>query len=310
MAGGWQRTMNINNSKDNSMKKHIKIAVIGMAVMPVMSFALSSDLLGLQWQAQSIQQANQAAANTPDPMTDERGLKQFHDDTYPDQDINKTVLTAVQQHQATVWGLTQDDEKRYVELMQNRSGLYWKHSDMSPVEILGIDSRTTDERMHYATIYAKQLQERLAKELAWQAAADQAKKIINAGLPVVRPFDTKPFSPYSFKPIVLAPNDKLFLFTSSTLDIKRIMATLLQDLAPGKAPINTTLNIFFTGHPTATEVNTWARDQNIPVNLVSSGVITLNNDQGDLDQIKDHPALPVLVLVRNGQASKVDTSRF
>jgi len=138
-------------------------------------------------------------ATTQDPDTYVRGLKDFHDDHYSDQNSKNIPLTQTQLHQATVWGLTKKNEKRYVRLMQNRSGLYWKGSQLSPVEVLGINARNPSERKRFAYAYAKQLQEKMAKELAWQFATSQAKAEVNKGLPLIRPFNVSRFSPYNYR---------------------------------------------------------------------------------------------------------------
>ena len=148
------------------------------------------DIGQLPWKV--LMQSKTQSELSQDPQTALRGMKVFHDDMYSDQDIKSLKLNAKQNHQAKVWSLTSGEEKRYVLLMQNRSGLYWQDAHMSPVEILGINARSGQEREHFAMLYAKQLQERLAKELAWQTAASRAKAKVNQGLPIIRPFDVSP----------------------------------------------------------------------------------------------------------------------
>ena len=244
---------------------------------------------------------------TEDPGTYVRGLNVFHDDMLSNQKITHVTLTPVQSHQAEVWGLTQHDEKRYVLLMQNRSGLYWKGSKLSPVEILGINARNLSERKRFALLYAKQLQEKMAKELAWQSAASQAKAKVNKGLPLIRPFDVSPFSPYNYHAVSLQPGDKLFLLTRLNLDIRRVVSTLLADIQSNQ---QITLNIYFAGAPSSHGIQDWANNQSIPVSLVKKGDITLNTNEGPFSQFKNKKALPALVLVHSGKATVIDVSRF
>ena len=139
----------------------------------------------------------------------------FEDDITSDQDIDKVTLTLEQKHQAFVWGLTEEQERRYVLLMQNRSGVYYQKSQLTPVEILGINASTNNERHAYAVLDAKQEFERTGKLLAFNAAYYQAATQLKEQLhlPMIRSFDATQFSPYSYQPTTLEPQDQLmFLF--------------------------------------------------------------------------------------------------
>ena len=72
--------------------------------------------------------------------------KQFPDDMTLDQQDQKIELTTEQLHQAQVWGLSEAEEQRFVQLMQNRSALYYKDTKLSPAEILGLNARSQQER--------------------------------------------------------------------------------------------------------------------------------------------------------------------
>ncbi len=246
-------------------------------------------------------------ATTQDPGTYVRGLKDFHDDRYSDQPIKNIPLTQTQLHQATVWGLRKQDEKRYVRLMQNRSGLYWKGSKLSPVEILGINARNPAERKRFAFVYAKQLQEKMAKELAWQFATSQAKAEVNKGLPLIRPFNVRRFSPYNYHAVGLKPGDQLFLLTRLNLSVRRVVSTLLADIQSQK---NITLNLYFVGSPSRRGLQDWANHQSIPVGLVKKHVVTINTNPGPFRRLRRNKTLPILIVVRDGRATRVDLSRF
>src|SRR3990167_10026718 len=49
----------------------------------------------------------------------------FKDDITSDQNAEKLKLTSAEKHQALVWGLSNDEEKRYLFLMQNQSGYFY-----------------------------------------------------------------------------------------------------------------------------------------------------------------------------------------
>lgn len=295
-------------------KKSILLSLIGL--VPMLSQAnpfYYSPLKGKSFgelqtlNVKDIGYPNGALNDTQDPGTYVRGLKEFHDDIVSGQNIKNVKLTPEQNHQAEVWSLTQNDEKRYVLLMQNRSGLYWRGSKLSPVEILGINARNPSERKRFALLYARQLQEKMAKELSWQFAASQAKAEVNKDLPLIRSFDVSPFSPYNYHAVSLKAGDKLFLLTKLNLDVRRVVSTLLADIQTNN---NITLNIYFAGTPSSHGIQDWANNQSIPVSLVKKGEITINTNEGPFSRFKDEKNLPVLVLVRNGKATVIDVSRF
>ncbi len=243
--------------------------------------------------------------NTQDPETAVKGLSQNQDDVYSDQNIDDVKLTPEQKHEAVVWGLTQNEEKRYLLLMQNRSGNYWSQHQLTPVEILGINARDPKERAHFADLYAAQLQQRVGKELAWMVSATKAKKSLNKGTPVVQSFDVKPYSPY-YQGNSLQAGDSLFLFTTINTESHHVTSTLLNQLEK----TNFTVNIYFVDKPSNKAVQAWASSQNIPYNLVQKGTITLNTNAGHFDEIQGDKTLPVMVVVRNGRSERVDLSRL
>ena len=277
-----------------------------VGIVPIMAFASTTfNVLDLT----NNKVKNLTGKMVQDPGTYQRGLREYHDDVYSDQNIKNVKLTPEQVHQAITWGLTKTEEKRYVILMKNRSGLYWKNKGLSPVEILGANARNPEERKHYALLYAKQLQERQAKELAWQFSASQAKAEVNKGLPLILPFDVSKFSPYNYHAITIKPGDQIFLLTRTGLNVNRIVSTLLSDIDKLK---QVTLNIYFKNNPSSKIIQDWANEQNIPVSLVKDRIITINTDPGPFNKIKtiSTDTLPMLVLVRNGQATEVSVSRF
>lgn len=123
----------------------------------------------------------------------------FQDDVTPDQTASTLSLTMEEKHQAAVWDLTEEQEKRYLFLMKNKTGLYYADKKMSPVEILGVNARDDDERAHYAALYASQTLQRNAKELAFYSQSGKAFQELVAfyALPVVHPFNLAPYAPYS-----------------------------------------------------------------------------------------------------------------
>ena len=95
------------------------------------------------------------------------GVTDFQDEVVDDQEIK---LTDAQNHEAKVWNLSEAEEKRYIQLMQSRSALYYKGLRMSPIDILGLNARNDAERAHFAELAAKQEAQKVAQNIAWNNA--------------------------------------------------------------------------------------------------------------------------------------------
>ncbi len=237
----------------------------------------------------------------------------FQDDITSDQNVSKIQLTHAQKHQALVWNISSSEEQRYVALMQNRSGFYYgqdTNHQVSPVEVLGMNARTNEERVKYASQDAKQQFQHLAKYLSFVAEYNkQAAKLSKSlNLPVVRKFDYAKFSPYNYKPVSLQSGDKLMLFVGLDNEVKPIVSSLMGSII--KNP-SIQLNIFFVGKaPSVEAINHWASSQNIPPNMVKKGEITLNFDHGKFETLGHLDKPPVLLLVRDGQTRNVNLGGF
>lgn len=250
--------------------------------------------------------------NDPNSEYHERFPLQFNDDITSDQELKKIKLTPEQQHEALVWGLSEDQEKRYVFLMQNRTGLYYKNIKLSPVEILGINARDNNERVFYAKLLATQEFEKNAKLLAFDAAYHNAAVELKEELklPVIRDFDYSKYSPYNYKPLQLQNSDKLVFFISKGDGVKPIVSSLISEIKKNQS---LQLNVFFVDKGLKDdEITKWAKSQNIPSDMVNSKrTVTLNHDKGQYEEIKiKNKKTPLLILIRNGQSSVVNISRF
>ena len=233
----------------------------------------------------------------------------FEDDITPDQDVSKVQLTPAQQHQAKVWGLSEQEEARYVLLMQNRSKVYFDRDGVlaTPVDILALNARTDDERNHYTQLSAFQDYIKNAKILAYQKAYNDASQTLNAKykLQPIRPFDVSKFSPYKNVAVQLQAGDRLMFYVRPGENTVQITSGLLSLL---KKQADAQLNVYFLGdNITQSQAVEWAKTNNIPQSMVSSGEITLNlnfnNDQGI-------SKTPTMYLVRDGSSRVVDLSLF
>ncbi len=244
---------------------------------------------------------------TQDETLAKAGLLQNDDDITTDQPLNNVQLTVQQLHEAAVWELTQDEEKRYVLLMQNRSRIFYRGLRQTPLDILGINARTEDERNHFAELAAKQEAQKVSKNIAWNNAFYKAYNKLFENVPVVGDFDPKPYSPYAHKPVQLNQGDTLYFFIKPDDAVKSVLMLLIEaiDTTP-----NTRLNIMLLDSDESS-IQLWANRHQIPQALVNSSQIILNN--GDLNYQSlaiPKKETPLLLLAKHGKSNVVDLGRF
>lgn len=252
-------------------------------------------------------QQNISSLNLEDTTLAKTGLQKNEDDITADQDINQVNLSSLQLHEAKVWGLTLEEEKRYVLLMQNRSLMYYEGLRLTPIDILGLNARNEAERNHFAELAANQEAQKISKNIAWNNAFYKSYSKLFAHVPIVGDFDPAPFSPYAYRPLQLKPGDNLYFFIKPNDAVQTILM-MLQD-AIATAP-NSHLHIMILGSDSLS-IQLFANQHQIPLHLVNSGQITLN--QGDLHfQSLDlnTKTTPLLLLSAHGQSSIVDLGRF
>ena len=249
---------------------------------------------------------NNALALT-DKTLAKTGLSLNEDDITKEQDMNALKLTPMQLHEAKVWGLTLDEEKRYVFLMQNRSAVYYKGLRQTPVDVLGINAKSEAERIRFAELSAQQEAQKVSKNIAWNNAFYKAYNQLFASVPVVGEFDATPYSPTAYKPIVLNQGDTLFLFIKTNDAIKTILLTLIE--AINTSP-DTRLHLMILGGDDL-EIQQWANQNQIPRELVSRGALSLNHGELSFQALNvTKKTTPLLLLARQGASSVVDLGVF
>lgn len=235
------------------------------------------------------------------------GLNVNEIDITDDQDQTSLQLTKDQTHEAKVWGLNLDEEKRYVLLMQNRSKIYYEGLHLTPIDILGLNARNESERNHFAELAARQEAQKVSKNIAWNNAFYKAYNKLFENVPVIGDFDPAPFSPYAHKPVVLNQGESLYLFIKENDAVKTILMMLTEAL---ETTPNTQLHLMFLGF-NETDIQLWANKHQIPKSLVSNQQITLNHGDLQYQAIKlDKKHTPLLLLSKNGSSSIVDLGRF
>lgn len=270
-------------------------------------------MLGLampSWAVESGWHFSSENVSDPNAKFHERFPGAFYDDVLSDQVKTAVTLTAAQKHEASVWNLSEDQEKRYLKLMENRSHVYYAHQNVSPIEILGMNARDDQERTYYAKLFATQEAQRLAKELVFISDFNHAYSDLMAQykLPVLNPFDVSKYSPYRYQPVHLEMNDKLMFFVHLKDSVRSIMGSLMSLIiqTPGVQ-----LNMYFVGGQIQdADIQHWAKSQAIPPILVSRQILTLNRGAEPYMAKNPNMKLPALFLIRSGETSQINLDRF
>ena len=235
------------------------------------------------------------------------GLSVNEDDVFSDQDANKLTLNEAQLHEARVWGLSLDEEKRYVHLMQNRSRIYYEGLRQTPLDVLGINARNEAERNQWAARAALQEAQKVSKNIAWNNAFYVAYNNVFKGIPVVGEFDKAPYAPSNYKPMTLNANDTLYLFITPEQAIKTVLMTLTDALSTTPTA---RLHVMLL-NADDTSIQLWANQNQVPREWVNAGRISLNHGELHFNALLlDKKTTPLLLLTREGASRVVDLGRF
>ncbi|MBA2711542.1 MAG: TIGR03759 family integrating conjugative element protein [Tatlockia sp.] len=259
------------------------------------------------WKIPDIQTQTLSPLANQDSTLAKTGILINEDDITSSQDPNRLILTEQQLHEAKVWELTSEEEKRYVFLMQNRSKIYYEGLKQTPLDILGLNARNEAERNHLAELAARQEAQKVSKNIAWNNAFYKAYNKLFSNVSVVGNFDPAPFSPYAHQPVQLQQGEILYFFIKQEDAVETILMLLQEAI---EATPNTTLHLMLLDSDFEA-IQLWANKNQISKQLVNSGRITLR--AGDLNyQAITIPKKksPLLLLVRKGQSAIVDLGRF
>lgn len=236
------------------------------------------------------------------------GLAGNEDDMLASQDSHLLKLSETQMHEAQVWGLTEDEEKRYVHLMQNRSGIYYEGLHQTPIDILGINAQSDAERTHFAELAARQEAQKISKNIAWNNAFYKAYNALYQDVPVVgHEFDPTPYSPMAYKPVALNAGDHLYLFVKPTDAIKSVLLSLINAV---DNTANTQLHLMLLDVDDVS-IQQWANQQHISRELVANGRVSLHHGDLNFEALTvSKKTTPLLVLARAGKSRVVDMGRF
>ncbi|WP_028389157.1 TIGR03759 family integrating conjugative element protein [Legionella fairfieldensis] len=248
----------------------------------------------------------------PSTITDKAiaktGLSTYQDDITADQGMDDLTLDSKALHEAQVWGLSVEEEKRYLALMKNRSAFFYEGLHLTPIDILGLNARNDAERTHFAQLAAHIEAQKVAQNLAWNQAFYKAYNTLFEGQTVIdSDFDPRPYSPVSHTPVQLKAGDELFLFIRLE-DSAQSMAMMLSD-AVLKYP-GTRLHFMILKADNAA-IQALAHRFGLAHELVQKGLITLNHGELHYESLSlSDKQTPLLVLVRKGHSSLVDLGKI
>lgn len=215
------------------------------------------------------------------------------------EQISQTTLAAdPMQTAAQSWGVSIDDYKRYLWLMQNTASGHW-YKQLDPAEVLALNAKDDKAMMRYAKIQAQNTHMRITQELAFAKMYTQAYKLLYS--------HEKPVMP-SISNAVLQPGDHVWLFTAVNTPLGRFV---YQNISKSmqKTP-DTVLDIYFVGKNLSQKTFTdWAVSVGIPPESVNKQV-TLNYGNDRLNTItkSKHKDLPFVGIFHNGHFQVITLS--
>ncbi|MGQ3890139.1 TIGR03759 family integrating conjugative element protein [Legionella sp. CNM-1927-20] len=237
-----------------------------------------------------------------------RGLSIYQDDVTSDQDLETMTLNEKALHEARVWGLTELEEKRYLALMRNRSGVFYEGLHLTPVDILGLNARNEQERAHFAALSAQIEAQKVAQNLAWNSAFYKAyNELFKHESVVSGDFDPTVYSPMAHKPVSLTTGDMLFLFLRPEDASRSIIMTLSEAVVQNPG---TKLHLLVLEADNRA-IQNLAHRAGLSYDAVKSGLITLNHGELQYDSLTlANKQTPLLILARQGVSSVVDLGRI
>lgn len=200
--------------------------------------------------------------------------------------------------------LSSEEWERHQQLVSELRK-YLSDATISPLEVLGIHAEDAFTRREYARRWARIVYEDTQRILEFQRDFDAAMKILVADQPLI---DMSRLPSRAAAPEIV-PTDRLLLFVTLNCYLCSLaIETILDHLESFKA-----VDVYFTDitHGDETPIQTWASDHGLDQSLVEAGKITLNFDDGTLEEIYPRANnVPVLLRLRNGIPSPVSLSEL
>ena len=272
--------------------------LLSLCMMPCVASAMSIP---------PVQDNTVARYNARASALNDVGVFDAKDDLTDEQQREQLELSPEAIHEAKVWELNLEEEKRYVQLMKNKSAIYYEGLRMTPLDILGLNAQSDAEREQFATRAAKHEAMKVAQNMVWNNAFHEAYKKLFENVPVVGDFDPAPFSPHAYRPLQLSQGEELYLFIKPDDAIQTVLM-LLQE-AIQETP-NTRLHLLLLNMDES-EIQAWANRHEIPMQFVHQKRITLNQGLLAYEALSlKKKSTPLLLLAKGNRSTVVDLGRF
>ena len=219
-------------------------------------------------------------------------------------ELRDTRLMESETIQREAWGLSIEEWQRFETLMQGQRGLW--SPDLDPILVLGIHARSDEERRRYAELAVEQERARVAGELAFQRAYDEAWRRLYPDEPLIdATMLTRRGSQNFPRGAGGGAAQRILLFTR-VADCPACDA-LLPSVLARSSTLAVGLDIFLldTGPGDDAAVRAWAGERGIPLERVRTRQITLNHDQGTAARLGIGQDAPALALQTTGGARAI-----
>ncbi|MBE8591326.1 TIGR03759 family integrating conjugative element protein [Pseudomonas sp. MAFF 301449] len=207
------------------------------------------------------------------------------------QDTQSIPLGRSDSEQAAIWGLTEQEWRRFEQIQAGPRG-FWS-PNLDPLTALGVEAQTDQERQRYAELQVALEAKRAERELAYQNAYTAAWAKLFPGLLPIQGM-TSP-SPVSSS---VVPRQALFVedhCPACTAEAQRLQSS------------DTAFDIYLVGSQGEDErVRSWARQADIDPVMVQRRKITLNPDRGRWFSLGAPAPLPATFQQVNGQWQRQD----
>ena len=196
------------------------------------------------------------------------------------------------------WQLDASEWKR-VEALTSGFRKYVSDQQISPLEVLGIHARTSEERRMYAHRWARLMIKDAERVLAFQRAYDAAVREIAGERPLV---DLSKLPASTSSVPKLLPSDRLAVFIG--LECVMCDEILKRVFQLGRELAGVDVYIVGVSEVHESELHGWARRQGIPPMAVQTKRITINIDNGLLKRV--HPRADDIPVVMRRRGDRLE----
>lgn len=198
-------------------------------------------------------------------------------------------LTQHEKAHASRWNLSPKEYQRYKQILKSPRAYFTPNLDKNPILALALESRTKEERQHYADLWVKIQYENNLKSLVWVLSVDEAWKRnypgvprFTYGQPQAEHHAASQKNQPTFKAATLddvlknsKPNrKKIFVKTTDCSTCVTKLRELKNALKVGAI---SGIDVFFVDNPDKATVARWGANQGITLQEVNEKrIITLN----------------------------------